>query len=434
MYEEINKENLKVQLLNLIPLYEEKYITKKNDATNYTTYINYNLANFAILNHLYKNTNINKYICFGTGNTLKQIIPSYIINDINDNNQYYDIFIFESCDDFFGCPDSKIIHEYIEPKLADKIKNIQIYHIKTYIEKFLQWMFDKKNIQYIGCIFYSNVKLNAHPIYIFKKTIKIPKLLYNPKPCIEKIKMFDKQINVVRDDYIVGGTKTRAAIKLFKKVFKNKLIDTLIYFGAPNGYAQICIAYSLFLMKKKDIKLVLISHNFNLDDIKLLHKLVLFYHPNTEFIIKDAPKQELWDIYDSYNHPNEYLVPFGFKFEQYENILFKNLSKYLESYKSKIKRMWLVIGSGTILHTLQRILVDTQFLGVQVGRTIKDDEIYDKKRLVIYVSPYKLSETGIEYNYYNTLSSYDGKVLEFVEKYGLDGDYIWNVAGIHKYI
>lgn len=31
-----------------------------------------------------------------------------------------------------------------------------------------------------------------------------------------------------------------------------------------------------------------------------------------------------------------------------------------------------------------------------------------------------------------TLKTYDGKVYEFVDKYGENGDYIWNVAGISE--
>lgn len=137
-YKEINKDLLQKQLLELIPLYQDKYKENKN---NYTNYITYNIANFAILNNLYRSENKNKYMCFGTGNEIEQIIPSYIISDITSNNAFYDIFIFENCDDdTFGCPDSKIIYEHLEKKLdKGKIKNIQFYHIKTHIEILSFW-------------------------------------------------------------------------------------------------------------------------------------------------------------------------------------------------------------------------------------------------------------------------------------------------------
>jgi len=139
-YQEINKRLLRGQLLGLIPLYQEEDKYKKN-ATNYTNYITYNIANFAILNYVYRKENKNKYMCFGPGGNMNQLIPSYIINDISNNNEFYDIFIFEDCDDVkFGCPDSKIIYDYLKNLLdLKKLKNIQFYHIKTKIEILSFW-------------------------------------------------------------------------------------------------------------------------------------------------------------------------------------------------------------------------------------------------------------------------------------------------------
>jgi len=104
------------------------------------------------------------------------------------------------------------------------------------------------------------------------------------------------------------------------------------------------------------------------------------------------------------------------------------------SVLSNIKRMWLVVGSGTVLSVLQRVLPNTLFFGVQVGREVKDDEVYDKSRLTLYVSSYKFYDKYKGKQYYNSLMNYDAKVMEFVEKYGESGDYVWNVAGAHKHL
>ena len=304
---------------------------------------------------------------------------------------------------------------------------------KTYMEKFLEWIITLEDIYYIGCMFYSvdNFK-SPHPIFIYKKTKKIPSLLYNPKPIIKKINYENKNYKVFNDNFITGGTKTRAAISLFKKIFKEQKIKQMIYGGASNGYAQVAIAYSLYLLKKFDIKLIFVFQDIKDDETEQLRELTKFYHKNTEFILKNGTMKDLYPIVDSYTKEGDYIIPFGFSFKKYKKILFKKLKKHLEKYK--IKRLWLVVGSGTILYTLQKILINTHFMGVQVGRTIKDNEIYDKNRLTLFISSYTLYQKYNGYIPFDTLSTYDGKLVEFLKDNGNEGDYIWNVGGIHKYM
>ena len=83
---------------------------------------------------------------------------------------------------------------------------------------------------------------------------------------------------------------------------------------------------------------------------------------------------------------------------------------------------------------LQRLLPGVFFNGVQVGRDIKDGDIHDKSRFKLFKSSYKFYEDYVGVVPYNTVTSYDAKVLEFVGEYGKEGDYIWNVAGIHQYL
>jgi hypothetical protein len=52
-------------------------------------------------------------------------------------------------------------------------------------------------------------------------------------------------------------------------------------------------------------------------------------------------------------------------------------------------------------------------------------------RTTVYKSSYALYQDVKETLPYPTLPSYDGKIWEFKKDFR-DGDYIWNVAGIHK--
>jgi len=303
---------------------------------------------------------------------------------------------------------------------------------KSYMEPFLKYLFNVVNLFYLGCVHYSNENFKgSHPIFIFKKQNKIPTILYNFSPVIENIGMYDRKFNVIRDDYIVGGTKTRAALLLLKKKLENKEITKVIYGGAANGYAQVCISYCLYLLKRDDVELILPVQNIQNKEIDKLHELVYSYHTKTTYKKTNGTMKDLYPIVDSYTDKSDYVIPFGFHCDEYEELLFIQLKKHYNKLKH-IKRLWLVVGSGTILRVLQRLLKDTLFFGVQVGRTVKDEEIYDKNRLELYISSYKFYQDYPEKIKYNSMMSYDAKVLEFVKKFGKSGDYIWNVAGIHR--
>jgi 16S rRNA G966 N2-methylase RsmD len=305
---------------------------------------------------------------------------------------------------------------------------------KSYMEKFLVWMHTHKHIYYMGCIQYSDQKFRGpHPIFIYKKSKSIPNKLYNPKPIIEKIIISNKKFNIVRDDYIIGGTKTRACIQILKSILKNKNIKNIIYSGAINGYAQVAIAYGLYLLKRDNIKLIFIFQNIKSKEISALKEMVLWYHTNTEYIVKDSSMKELYPLIDSYTSVHDYNIPFGFSFDEYEKLLYVQLKKHIDILKN-IKKIWLVVGSGTILRTLQKLLPNTFFNGVQVGREIKDENIYDKSRFKLFKSSYKFYEEYKGNVGYHTMLSYDAKLLEFIETFGENDDYIWNVAGIHTYL
>lgn len=341
-------------------------------------------------------------------------------------------------------------HNFLQPSIQKCIRALKwggymvLYLLqqrgKTYMEKFLKWMLYVPNVYYMGCIHYSDQKFHSHPIFIYRKYNKVPKSLYNPKPVVEslQIKLNDSNnkitVNVFHDDYIIGGTKTRAGVMWLKRYLaENKNIERIIYSGAANGYAQVMLAYALCLLKKYNIELILVSQQINNDEIEAIHKIIKLYHPNTTFRLNKGTMKDLYPIIDSYNGPNDFIVPFGFHIKSYEDLLLKKLSIYMKSYTS-IKRMWVVCGSGVIMSTLQKLLPSTYFLGVQVGRTLKDEDIYDKNRLKLYVSSYKFYEKYPHNTYINSVQSYDAKLFEFVNKYGQDGDYIWNVAGIHRYL
>lgn len=243
---------------------------------------------------------------------------------------------------------------------------------------------------------------------------------YNPPIVYDKV----DQYTVIRDDLVPGGSKTRAAYPFLVQILSERPeIKKIIYVGAANGFAQVALAYTLKLMKSEILLIIYLQKRF-----ENIQKLALSYYKNIEFILIE---DTMWALREDANKrmDNEtYMVPFGFHDIDFESILFDNLKKHLNNSVAP-RRLWIVAGSGTMLNILMKILPQTYFLAVQVGRKINMDDVYDKSRITLYVSTYKLYKDFKGRVPYPTVQSYDAKIWEFIKIHGCPGDYIWNVAG-----
>lgn len=314
---------------------------------------------------------------------------------------------------------------------------------KTYMEKSIEWMKRLTNFYYLGNIFFSDIFLkNLHPIFIFQKSDVIPKELYNPPIEISDVKTTgntkNKTIHIVRDDLIIGGTKCRATIPYLKHLIEtNPKITEFIYLGASNGYAQVALAYSLQLLKS-NIKLTIYSQTVNkranFTEITKLQNLTKYLYHNMNYNIQNKPFRDIWPIIDEYleKHSSTKLLPFGLDDENFKKYLSDALFDYLMEFVDKIKRLWMVVGSGTLFSILYNLLPKTYFCLVQVGKEF-DTTGYDVLRIKLYKSEKKLYEPTSKSVSYPTTLSYDAKVWEFENDFR-DEDYIWNVAGVHAKI
>ena len=166
-------------------------------------------------------------------------------------------------------------------------------------------------------------------------------------------------------------------------------------------------------------------------EAKVLHEMAKYIYPNINFIYLKKPFKEIWPLVDKHleNHPNSFLIPFGLHDSKYEDILYASLSERMSDYVYLIKRLWLTVGSGVLFGILYKILINTYFCLVQIGKDI-DLDGYDMSRIKLYKSSYRLYDTINAKIPYSTTTSYDGKLWEFCQDFQ-NGDYIWNVAGIH---
>jgi hypothetical protein len=304
---------------------------------------------------------------------------------------------------------------------------------KTYMEKFLEWMKYVENIYYFGCIYYSNENFKGtHPIFIYKKSKSIPHTLYNPKIIVEKYKNNNKSYNIIKDDYIIGGSYTRGFVNYIKNILENnKNIKTLIYYGTLCGCEELCISYSLYLLKRENIELIFISTEKYNDEIKKNQNLSLFYHKNIKYIFKKN-RDDIKNTLKLYTNENYYIIPKNMDNFAYIDELFSSL--YMRKNKLvDIKVLWLIIPSNALLYALLKIMPHTKFNVVNIKKNnILKDTYNSNSNVKIYNSSYNLYDKYNSTLRYNTMLSTEGKVWEFINKKGESGDYIWNAFGIHN--
>lgn len=270
---------------------------------------------------------------------------------------------------------------------------------------------------------------------------------YNPPlviiPCYYQHKVF----NVIRDDFLIGGSKQRGMVPLLE----NSTAEEFVYAGPNNGFAQIALAYAAKLTNKKCtlfVARIKKNHPFTIRAQKMGAKIVQIRNGYLATVQREA-NAYVCRSNAKYGEPNGEsngepngepngnlkgglkveLIPFGGGNETFKQYMIDNIIKALPDtlVKTPPRRIWLVGGSATLLNVLYKVFPDTHFGVVQVGKKIWDDQL-KLDRTIKYIAPEAFNERAIFQPPYPTVETYDAKVWAFAAQYGESGDYIWNVA------
>ena len=367
--------------------------------------------------------------------------PPYFDYEIYSNDQDQSINLGSSEDEW--------LLNFLYPSLEKSIANIRngghiVLYLsqerdRAYVEKWLNWMKIKSNIYYLGNIFFSDPTLKRkHPMFIFEKNVKIPKCLYNPNISImdtklidSKLHVGDKQLCIIRDDYLISGTFGRAIVSYLKQILNNNNnISELLYYCTSNQYIPVALACGLYLLKS-NIRLRIFYKNVSDKTSDKINALISYIYPNSAQIHVNNTYIHNFNINQHLRNHN-IIIPTELQISSYEDILTEKLRKQLrkQSTNNQIKRLWLVVGDDNLFEILYKILDTTHFCLVIISNRKIDMSIFDSARISIYHSTIKFYNGRIPYQ---TTRNYDGKIWEF-QNYFENGDYIWNTSGIHEKI
>jgi hypothetical protein len=270
---------------------------------------------------------------------------------------------------------------------------------------------------------------------------KTPSNIYNPPLVItdhEYTNNYGKKniVYVIRDDYLVGGTKQRALVKLMEQ----SEYENFVGYGASNGYAMVAGAFAAQLTGKK--------FDYFIFDIipptPAMKKAMDKVFKDNITLHRISPHGKMSELESLVNEfakkNNAYKIEFGMQNDDYLKLLIQNIkiawinSDDQKRINKEPKRLWLVAGSGTILKALDTIFPNTQFMVVQVGKKIWPDQLHriSKKspNSILFISNLTFYQNVPidDRPPYDSLASYDAKLWKFVKQHGQDGDFIWNVA------
>lgn len=242
------------------------------------------------------------------------------------------------------------------------------------------------------------------------------------------------QINVIRDDLLIAGTKQRAFSKYIEHYAE---FDEFVYVGPSSGFAQVGLTISCLMRNKKATLFVVNPKYFDPKLTTLCKKLgakVKFFEDKISEIELEAKRY----VENESNEAHRImLVPFGLDCPIFESIFMEQLREAVPP-SLEPKRMWITVGSGVLIRALAKVFTKTEFMPIKVGKNLWEDQytpdvwkrIGGRERIDKLAAPQKFFESVPDNLLppYPSVNNYDAKVWQQVLKHGQDGDYVWNVA------
>lgn len=252
----------------------------------------------------------------------------------------------------------------------------------------------------------------------------------SPRPLITKLGNF----RVVRDDVLPGGTKQRASAPFIEDMIRLGY-NHFVYASPFAGFAQVALAYTCRIL---GVKCTIVCERDQRFENKQLHpfsELAKVYGAKI-ILVNSLREAEDFAMAIGIHQYNTFKIPLGFNCKEFTDHLEKVIQKafrQIESDSGIVKRLWIPVGSGTLMKTFLSALpervnfacVDVRVLGQNDTRI---SFIKCHPRVEYFEAPMLFHEEANEIPDIPSNLFYDAKLWSFIKTYGALGDVWWNVA------
>ena len=228
-------------------------------------------------------------------------------------------------------------------------------------------------------------------------------------------------LNVVRDDLLIGGTKVRA----LEPFIKSSGHSEFVYPSPAYGFAQVAIAACCKKHGKKAVIFVAKRNTlYKYTQIAQSLGATICQVPDGRLVVVSKRAKD----YVAASPTTRHMIRWGASDPQTLENLIKSLQKI--EPKMRNKRVWVCVGSGTLLTAMAAAWPKTRFMCLIVGANHDMSSFTFADRIEKTFKATKRYDQPFENMFpWPANSHYEAKLYPFIVKHGQDGDVIWNVAG-----
>lgn len=252
----------------------------------------------------------------------------------------------------------------------------------------------------------------------------------SPRPYLTKL----GDIRVVRDDVLPGGTKQRASAPFIEDMIRIGY-NHFVYASPFAGFAQVALAYTCRML---GVRCTIVCEKDQRFEDRQLHpftKLAESYGAKI-ILVNSLREAEDFAMAIGIHQYQTYKIPLGFNCKEFTDHLQKVIQKafrQIESDSGTVKRLWIPVGSGTLLKTfLDAVPERVSFHCVDVRVLSQSDTriqlLKCHPRVEYFEAPMSFHTEANELPDIPSNTFYDAKLWAFIKKHGALGDVWWNVA------